>query len=336
MKEVYLIPLILMLIACDFSSSTIPDASPTATQEGQSANNLPPNQEVVPHEDRWGIYCLDIDTQMIDLLYSSPVKISSLRLNNASGRFVFSQKVNGDNSSEEIFTFSTNGNDLHRITDNSFWDLYPAWSPDGSKVAFLSQRSSSLGIYMMNADGSEAIELYDSSSQEADIDWIGDQIVFTKDGSIWIMQSDGTNARQISNAPRTGEWGNANLPFGDYDPRISPDGARVVFERLVDDQSPHGNYDLFIIDTESYNEFRLTQSGYSQGLASWSNSGNQIVYIVAAIGDIGQYDLYMMNDDGTENRNITPPYFPPDFLCHRAIFSTDDKGIYFIGEWWTE
>jgi len=157
-----------MVIACDLSNTETPNTSPTATQEGQSANNSNPNQQVVPHLDRWGIYRLDIDTQIIDSLYSSPIEIASLRLNSASDRFVFSQKLSGESSSEEIFTLSTNGNDLHRITDNSFWDLYPVWSPDGSKVAFLSQRSSSLGIYLMKADSSEAVQLYDSSSQEAD------------------------------------------------------------------------------------------------------------------------------------------------------------------------
>ena len=188
----------------------------------------------------------------------------------------------------------------------------------------------------MNADGSNAKSLYDSSSNEADIDWQGESIVYTKDSSIWIMQSDGSIVRQITNPPRAGEWGKANLPFGDYDPRISPDSTKVLFDRLVDDQSPHGNYDFFIVDLASVNEYRLTHSGYSQGLASWSNSGDRIVYIVAAIGAAGQYDLYMMKADGTENGNIIPQYFPPEFLCHWAIFSNDDTAIYFIGEWWSE
>jgi len=336
MKKLYLIPLILLVIACNLSNVAPPKALPTDSQGGQRVDNPPPNQQPIPQEDRWGIYRLGIDTQIIDLLYSSPFEIANLRLNSAGERLVFSQKVGGDSSSEEIFTLSTDGNGLRRITDNGFWDLYPVWSPDGSRVAFLSQRASSLGIYVMNADGSDAKQLYDSSSHEADIDWTGDRIVFTKDSSIWMMQSDGTGVRQITNPPRAGEWGDANLPFGDYDPRISPDGERVVFGRLVDDQSPHGNYDFFIIDIESSNEFRLTQTGYSQGLASWSNSGDQVVYIVAAIGNTGQYDLYMMNADGTENRNITPQYFPPEFLCHWAVFSTDDKAVYFIGEWWAE
>ena len=90
----------------------------------------------------------------------------------------------------------------------------------------------------------------------------------------------------------------------------------MAFERLLGDESPHGNYDILSIDLETSQETRLTHSGYSQGLASWSHSGQQILYIVAAMDGVGQYDLYLMNADGTDNRNITPAYFPPQFLCH--------------------
>ena len=129
-------------------------------------------------------------------------------------------------------------------------------------------------------------------------------------------------------------WGNANLPFGDYDPRLSPDGSKLVFERLLNDSSIHGNYDIFIVNSDGTGETRLTYTGYSQGLASWSHSGDKIVYIVAAIGTEGKYDMYIMNYDGTDSRNITPDYFPSNFLCHSPIFSPDDSEILFIGEWW--
>ena len=330
-KASQLSPLLLLVIACSSSQIAAQNTPPIGGQQADS----PASREAVPREDRWGIYRLDLDTQTVALVYSSPHEIAGLRLNGSGDRFVFSQKADGrSDSTEEIYTLSADGADLRRITTNDFWDLYPVWSPDGSSVAFLSQRASSLGIYVMNADGDDVGVLLDSSSHEADIDWRGEQIVFTRDNSVWIMQSDGTGVRQLTNPPRAGEWGNANLPFGDYDPRLSPDGTRVVFERLVDDQSAHGNYDLFLLDAAGSEEVRLTRSGYSQGLASWSNSGEQIVYIVAAIGEAGQFDLFMTSVDGSGTRDITPTYFPSQFLCHSVVFSEEDTSLYFVGEWW--
>jgi Tol biopolymer transport system component len=188
----------------------------------------------------------------------------------------------------------------------------------------------------MDANGGESRLLYDSGYHDADIDWVGDVIAFTRNSQIWIMKSDGTDAHQISNPPFAGEWGNANLPFGDYDPRISPDGSKVVFERMVDDRTQHGNYDLFTINIDGTNPIRITKSGFTQGLASWSPSGSRIAYIVTAIDDVGQYDIYIINTDGTENKNITPPSFPPQFLVHDVTFSRDGKHLFIIGEWWSE
>jgi Tol biopolymer transport system component len=281
--------LLLLLIACSSSKTSKPlptRSSPQALTPGtDSVSTAAPS---VPQAERWGIYRLEIETQKVELILSSPTELSYLRLNHAGDRFAFSQRVGGDASTrEEIFTLSTDGRDLARVTDNEFWDLYPAWSPDDAMIAFLSQRADSLGIFLMNSDGSNPVELLDSASHEADIDWVGDRIAFTRDSRIWIMNADGSEARPFSDPPRAGEWGNANLPFGDYDPRISPDGSKLVFERLLGDESPHGNY-----------------------------------------------DLYMMSADGTQDRNITPDYFPPQFLCHWAVFSTDDSSVFFIGEWW--
>ncbi|MGQ9834220.1 MAG: hypothetical protein ACUVRJ_10585, partial [Candidatus Villigracilaceae bacterium] len=54
----------------------------------------------------------------------------------------------------------------------------------------------------------------------------------------------------------------------------------------------------------------------------------------AAGQGIPRYDMYIMNASGTDNHNITPEYFPAEFLVHNAAFSKDDSKIYFIGEWW--
>jgi TolB protein len=212
-------------------------------------------------------------------------------------------------------------------------DVYPVWSPDGAQTAFLSKQDGDLDIYVMDADGSNVTKLYDSGSNDADIDWVGNSIVFTSRFAIWKLTDD-SQASQITDMQDRGEWGDANLPKGDYDPRLSPDGQLVVFERLEDISQPNGGYNIFVINIDGTEEKRLTDNGYAQGLASWSHSGEKLIYIVAAINGQGKYDIYMINSNGTENRNITPDYFPADFLCHSPVFSEDDAKIYFIGQWW--
>jgi len=293
------------------------------------------SNEYVPHEDRWGIYSLDLATMEVELIYNSSRKVSNLRLNNFGDTFVFSQMIDGDgNEYEEICTVSVNGSNFKRLTDNTFWDIYPSWSPDGFRIAFLSWRDNDLDLYVMNADGSSVRMLYDSGSHDADIHWEVDRIVFTAHSQIWSIKDDGTEPTQVTDPPNAGQWGKANLPFGDYDPRLSPDGTKIVFERMDDDSSPHGNYNIYVINADGSGEIRLTDSGYSQGFANWSHSGDKMVYLVAAIGSEGKYDIYIMNSDGTDNHNVTPGYFPAIFLCHSPIFSIDDSQIFFVGEWW--
>jgi Tol biopolymer transport system component len=78
----------------------------------------------------------------------------------------------------------------------------------------------------------------------------------------------------------------------------------------------------------------LTNSNYSQGLASWSHSGDKIVYGVATMNNEGKYDMHMMDADGSDNRSVTPEYFASNFLCYSPIFSQADSEVYFIGQWY--
>ncbi|MBU6998397.1 MAG: PD40 domain-containing protein [Theionarchaea archaeon] len=287
----------------------------------------------VPREERWGIYAFDLATEEISLIYSSSIKISGLQLNGKGDTFVFSQVYGDTGDQEEICSIQYDGRNFRRLTDNTVMDTYPCWSPDGEKIAFLSFRET-LDIYIMNSDGSNVSLLYDSGFHDGDINWVGQTIVFTRESQIWMMNHDGTGAHPVTNPPRAGEWGKAVLPFGDYDPRLSPDGRKIVFERLVDDKTCHGNYDIVCINTDGSSEHALTSTGYTQGLATWSHDGSRISYIVTAIGERGVYDLHIMNADGKEQRNVTPEYVPEGFLCHSGWFSPDDTVLFFVGEWW--
>jgi Tol biopolymer transport system component len=293
------------------------------------------NVPTVPHEGRWGIYSLTLSTGNCMLLYTTNQSIEGvISLNPGSQRLVFTQTIDGSSNEDfELCAITTDGKNFTRLTNNMFWDLYPSCAPNGKKLAFL-RFNRTLDIYTMDADGKNSSLLFDSGGHDADIDWGIGGIVFTCNSSIWIMNNNGTQAKQVTTPPRQGEWGESELPFGDYDPRLSPDGQRIVFSRLVNDRSVHGNYDFYSININGSGEIRLTNTEFSQGLLSWSYSGENLVFIVAAINDTGKYDIYLMDADGSNQKNITPSYFPDNFLCHSAVFSADDSMLYFVGEWW--
>jgi len=285
--------------------------------------------------ESWGIYQMILETGSIHTLYVSENELSGLSLDPTGEKLVFSEMLGeNDHVFSEIFTLDILNGALDQLTDNEFWDIYPVWSPDGSRIAYLSWREDTLDIYTMDAAGEDQALLFDSGFHDADIDWVGGKIVFTSQSKIWMMNSDGSNARAITDPPRSGQWGNANLPFGDYDPRLRPDGSKVVFSRLIGDDSPHGNYDLFIMDLDGSNQVNLTNTGYSQGLSSWSASGDKLLYILSAKGEQGLYDLYSIKPDGAENHLINPDNLPQDLLIHSAKYGGDDSIIYFIGQWW--
>ncbi|MBT6605539.1 hypothetical protein HOB36_10670 [Candidatus Bathyarchaeota archaeon] len=289
----------------------------------------------VHYLDEWGIYELDLEDGTVTPVFTGPDELTTIRLDPTSELFAVSMKTGGTGYEHtELYTVGIDGADLTRLTDNEYWDLYPSWSPDGEEIGFLSFRDQTLDIWVTDADGENQRLLYDSGGHDADLHWVGDVIAFTRDSQIWVMNSDGTDARRLTDPPRAGEWGETVLPFGDYDPRVSPDGSQIVFERLVDDSTIHGNYDLFLINIGESSETRLTDSGWTQGLVSWSNDGQKLVYTVSAVGLEGRYDLFLIEPDGSGMEDVTSEIFPPGFMANSAIFSMNDSSIYFIGNWW--
>jgi len=288
----------------------------------------------VPYEYEWGIYELDPVACSVSLIYSSPDQILNVRLSPDGSRLAFSKKFGGTGfEHDEICTINVDGSNFTRLTENLEWDIYPVWSPDGSKIAFLVMNET-LGIYTMNADGSNRTLLYDSDYHDSDLYWRGNKIAFTREHQIWVMDSDGSGAHNITDPPRAGEWENAPLPYGDYDPRISPDGETVVFERMMDATYTHGSYDIFMVDITGHNLRNITGNGWTQGMAVWASTGNSLVYSVAAKEDVGYFDIYTINPDGSNSTDLTSALLPPSFLCNTPIYSSDDVKATFIGQWY--
>ena len=107
----------------------------------------------------------------------------------------------------EIYSMDSDGNNLVNLSNDPGEDFEPAFSPDGSRIAFVSNRETDEGggqyIYVMNADGSDIRRLptVDGSRHPA---WAptGEAIVYDNDNDIFIVNPDGSeDSFQLTETP---------------------------------------------------------------------------------------------------------------------------------------
>jgi TolB protein len=168
----------------------------------------------------------------------------------------------------EIYTCSSDGRNVRRITSNPRIDSSPSWSPDGSRMTFTSDRISQPMIYIMNSDGSNPRRMTSRSNAYEDSpcwsprgDRIAFVVLFDRDFDIATCSPDGDDTIILT----AGEGSNEN-------PRWSPDGLRILFTSTRD-----GGRNLYVMNADGTNVRRLTENGNSYSPA-WapSSSGNDI------------------------------------------------------------
>ena len=213
------------------------------------------------------------------------------------------------NDSSEIVTSALDGSDLRKLTSNKALDAYPAWSPDGTQIAFYSDRevrpAYGFHLYIMDSDGSDERSLVSSSliSTRHPPAWSpdGNRIAFV------ARQSDptetGYNTRYIVHTVRPDGSGLTELGDAASSPAWSPDGTRIAFIR--EGEETRG---LYTMDPNGGNE-RLLWSFDTDGRwynnLSWSPDGSEILYGSAAVdfADFyGPVPVVVVGVDGSEPR----------------------------------
>jgi len=134
---------------------------------------------------------------------------------------------------------------------------WPAWSPDGSRIAFTSLRRD--GIWVMNADGTSLRRVTTSPSLDLEPTWSPDgrRFVFVLRGELWTEAVGGTDRRRLPVAPGA-----------DARPDWSPDGTQIAF--LSSQGSPTGHYRLWRVDADGENRRLLTPDRESVSALSWA------------------------------------------------------------------
>ena len=209
-----------------------------------------------------------------------------------------------------------------RLTDHQSYDWGPSWSPDGSRIAFGSDRDGNNEIYVMDSDGSNLRRLTDHPGDDGSPSWSPDgrSIAFQSDRDgdyeIYVMESDGSNVRRLT-----------DHSGGDGSPSWSPDGGRVAFQSDRD-----GNNEIYVMESDGSNVRRLTDDPGGDGSPSWSPDGGRIAF---SSDRDGNNEIYVMESDGSNVRRLTDhwaidesPSWSPD--GGRIAFSSDRDGDYEI------
>jgi Tol biopolymer transport system component len=235
-----------------------------------------------------------------------------------NGRIAFTENPFGISKDNEIYTILPDGSDRRQLTSTTDGASNPAWSADGTKIAFNCVHGFTFEICTMNADGSGLRQLTPTDGLDGSQPvWSpdGTRIAFLTNRDIYVMNADGSGVSRLTN--------DANIEFA---PAWSPDGTKIAFERQYDTQQPLS--DIWVMNaSDGTSQVNLTANSASpfEFNPDWSPDGTKIVF-VGAYGSAPNTELYTMDASGSPPSALTNT---PGVLESEPVWSPDGTEIMF-------
>ena len=214
-----------------------------------------------------------------------------------SGRIAFSsdRPVPGRNNirkNRDIYSIRADGTGLVRLTGESSFDGMPSWAPTGEQIAFVSDRTGSLQIWIMNSDGSNPYQLTYGKKIAQDPDWSpdGKYIAYTLGQDSGIAKIPAKGGRPIVLT---------DLSYPQSAPAWSPDGSKITFMG-----KPGKYWQVFVMNADGSGLRQITHDPIDHRFPRWMPDGKRIIYNTRKSEHvIGQ--IFIMNADGTNVTQIT-------------------------------
>ena len=233
-----------------------------------------------------------------------------------------------------LFGSGAAGADEHRLSDDKgdpsspsglFFELEPAWSPDGRLIAFASRRDGPSHIYVMRPNGGGVRRITSGPANDDRPSWAPDgrRIAIAREGALFVIPSRGGTARRIAAGP--GSAGN---------PAWSPDGKLIAYDYRRPGFSIR---EIWVAPVRGGKPRQVTKLGEVSARPAWSPDGRWLAFHSNA-PSAQHYEVYSISVDGKQIRletgsssdTIDPAWSPNGqlvaFSRDGAIWTVDRAG----------
>ena len=235
---------------------------------------------------------------------------------------------------DDIFSMAPDGSGKADLTRSANPDGAPAWSADGTKLAFTRPgKANNDDVWVMTSNGKAQRNVTKTSPDDANPDWTPDGSKLTYDvGGTQVFEAnqDGTGMKSlvpggyeatwsssgklaysasvepsnseifVANADGSGARNVTNAPGYDDDSAVwSPDGTKLAFVRFYGSAG-----EIFVMNADGSGQTDLTNSPANDGDPTWSPDGSKIAFTTDR-GPTGDNEIFVMNADGSNPVDLT-------------------------------